>query len=122
MDGKQNSQQALTAIKGVGANPVLKKADIDLSKWFVHFFHPESSAISDPSFSAGELAVEELERIVNIIRDPVAFKIATWFLYRQRDIVDGATTHVTSNAVDSKLREDLERLKHIRAHKGLRHY
>lgn len=49
-------------------------------------------------------------------------KIPTWFLNRQRDIVDGKDTQVLANGVDSKLREDLERLKKIRAHRGLRHY
>ena len=29
---------------------------------------------------------------------------------------------VTSNMLENKLREDLERLKKIRAHRGLRHY
>lgn len=43
-------------------------------------------------------------------------------LNRQRDIVTGTNSHSISSAVDSKLREDLERLKKIRAHRGLRHY
>jgi len=39
-----------------------------------------------------------------------------------RDIVDGKDSQVLANGMDSKLREDLERLKKIRAHRGLRHY
>ena len=72
--------------------------------------------------SAGELTSEELERIVTIIQNPTQYKIPTWFLNRQRDIVDGKDGQVLANGVDSKLREDLERLKKIRAHRGLRHY
>ena len=34
----------------------------------------------------------------------------------------GKTSQVMSNMLDNKLREDLERLKKIRAHRGLRHY
>ena len=75
-----------------------------------------------PSCSAGELTSEELERIVTIIQNPTQYKIPTWFLNRQRDIVDGKDSQVLANGVDSKLREDLERLKKIRAHRGLRHY
>ena len=41
---------------------------------------------------------------------------------RQKDIVDGKDYQILSNNVDSKLRDDLERLKKIRAHRGLRHY
>lgn len=44
------------------------------------------------------------------------------FLNRQRDIVDGKDSQILANGVDSKLRDDLERLKKIRAHRGLRHY
>lgn len=71
---------------------------------------------------AGDLNSDELERIVTIIQNPTQFKIPTWFLNRQRDIIDGKNSQILSNAVDSKLRDDLERLKKIRAHRGLRHY
>lgn len=74
------------------------------------------------SYSAGELNSDELERIVTIIQNPTQFKIPTWFLNRQKDIVDGKDYQILSNAVDSKLRDDLERLKKIRAHRGLRHF
>ena len=34
----------------------------------------------------------------------------------------GKTGQMMANFLDNKLREDLERLKKIRAHRGLRHY
>jgi len=107
VDGKIKIMYALTLIKGVGrryANLVCKKADVDLSK------------------RAGELTVEELERIVTIIQNPTQYKIPAWFLNHQRDFTDGKDTQVLANQLDSKLRDDLERLKKIRAHRGLRHY
>ena len=36
--------------------------------------------------------------------------------------MDGKDSQILSNGVDSKLRDDLERLKKIRAHRGLRHF
>lgn len=72
--------------------------------------------------SAGELNPDELERIVTIIQNPTQFKIPNWFLNRQKDIVDGKYGQLLSNQLDSKMREDLERLKKIRIHRGLRHY
>lgn len=72
--------------------------------------------------SAGDITSEELERIVTIIQNPTQYKIPGWFLNRQRDIVDGKDSQVLANSMESKLREDLERLKKIRAHRGLRHY
>jgi len=107
LEGKRNTMFAITAIKGVGrrfANIALKKADIDMSK------------------RAGELSEEEVERIITIISNPRQYKIPDWFLNRQKDIKDGKTSQVLSNFLDNKLREDLERLKKIRAHRGLRHY
>jgi small subunit ribosomal protein S18e len=71
---------------------------------------------------AGELSNEELERIVTILQNPSQYKIPNWFLNRQKDIVDGKYSQVLSNGLDNKMREDLERLKKIRAHRGLRHY
>ena len=44
--------------------------------------------------SAGEITSEELERIVTIIQNPTQYKIPSWFLNRQRDIVDGKDTQV----------------------------
>merc|ERR1712063_84416 len=107
VDGRRKIMFALTEIKGVGrryANLVCKKADVDLAK------------------RAGDLTSEELERIVTIIQNPLQYKIPSWFLNRQRDIVDGKNSQVLANGVASKLRDDLDRLKKIRAHRGLRHY
>merc|ERR1712071_374760 len=107
VDGRRKIMFALTEIKGVGrrySNLVCKKADVDLNK------------------RAGELNSDELERIVTIMQNPAQFKIPTWFLNRRKDITDGKNLHVVSNIVDQKLRDDIERLKKIRAHRGLRHY
>ncbi|KAJ3307688.1 ribosomal 40S subunit protein S18B, partial [Boothiomyces sp. JEL0838] len=107
IDGKRKIQYAMTDIKGIGArysNLVLKKADIDLTK------------------RAGELSNDELERVVTIMQNPGQYKIPDWFLNRQKDIKDGKYTQLVANTVDTKFREDLERLKKIRAHRGLRHY
>lgn len=133
VDGKQKIMYALTRIKGVGrryANLVCKKADVDLTKRYVLFpvFLRASDCRDDDTdsksvkFSAGEITVEELERIVTIIQNPTHYKIPGWFLNRQRDITDGKDHQVLANGLDSKVREDLERLKKIRCHRGLRHY
>jgi small subunit ribosomal protein S18e len=74
------------------------------------------------TFSAGELNSDELERIVTIMQNPAQFKIPSWFLNRQRDLVDGKSGQILSNQIDQKLRDDLERLKKIRSHRGLRHH
>jgi ribosomal protein S13 len=123
VDGKRKIMYALTEIKGVGrrySNLVCKKADVDLNKRLV--FSSLCMKSLNRGSSAGDLNSDELERLVTIIQNPTQFKIPTWFLNRQKDIVDGKNSQILSNGVDSKLREDLERLKKIRAHRGLRHY
>ncbi|BFZ20253.1 hypothetical protein BsWGS_23292 [Bradybaena similaris] len=107
IDGRRKISFAITSIRGVGrrfATVVCKKANVDIRK------------------RAGELTEEEVERIVTVMTNPRQYKIPDWFLNRQKDIKDGRYTQVLSNGLDNKLREDLERLKKIRAHRGLRHY
>jgi small subunit ribosomal protein S18e len=98
---------ALTAIPGIGrrvSNIICKKAEVDMRK------------------RAGDLSADEIERIVSIVGDPKKFKIPEWIVNRRRDRVDGKSHQLVSNQVATKLREDIEALKKVRAHRGLRHY
>lgn len=63
---------------------------------------------------AGELTAAELDNLMTIVANPRQFKIPDWFLNRKKDYKDGKYSQVVSNALDMKLRDDLERLKKIR--------
>uniref|UniRef100_A0A2K5HA78 Small ribosomal subunit protein uS13 n=1 Tax=Colobus angolensis palliatus TaxID=336983 RepID=A0A2K5HA78_COLAP len=92
---------------GVGrryTHVVLRKADSDLTK------------------RAGELTEDEVERVITIMENPRQYRIPHWFLNRQKDVKDGKYSQVLVNGLDNKLREDLERLRKIRTHRGLRHF
>ena len=105
--GRTKVMYALTQIRGIGrrfSNVVCKKAEIDMGK------------------RAGELSAAELESLMVIVSNPRQFRIPDWFLNRQKDFKDGKYLQLSSNALDTKLRDDLERLKKIRNHRGLRHY
>lgn len=107
VDGKQKVMYAVTKIRGIGrrmSNVMCKKAEIDLKK------------------RAGELTAEELENLILIASKPLEFKVPDWFLNRRRDMKDGSTLQIFSGQLDNKLREDLERMKKVRQHRGLRHY
>uniref|UniRef100_A0A8D1X6T7 Small ribosomal subunit protein uS13 n=1 Tax=Sus scrofa TaxID=9823 RepID=A0A8D1X6T7_PIG len=56
------------------------------------------------------------------MQNPGQYKIPDWFLNRQKDVKDGKYSQVLANGLDNKLHEDVERLKKIRAHRGLRHF
>jgi small subunit ribosomal protein S18e len=107
VDGRQKIMYALTSIRGIGrrfSNLVCKKAEVDMKK------------------RAGECSAEELERLMQIVANPRQYKIPDWFLNRQKDYKTGKFAQLSSQQIDSCLREDLERLKKIRNHRGLRHY
>ena len=59
---------------------------------------------------------------MTIVQNPRQFKVPDWMLNRKKDTKDGKFSQCVSNTLDMKLRDDLERLKKIRAHRGLRHY
>ncbi|KAG5567573.1 hypothetical protein RHGRI_002943 [Rhododendron griersonianum] len=128
VDGKQKIMFALTSIKGIGrrfSNIACKKADIDMNKRFycysfslrfgrldclqIRFFSIPAQFI----LAAGELSMQELDNLMTIVANPRQFKIPDWFLNRKKDYKDGKFSQVTSNALDMKLRDDLERLKKI---------
>ena len=118
VNGRHKASFALRIIKGLGrrfSNLTLKIAQIDMSK------------------RAGELTETDIEKISDIIQKPLGKLIAfvnraleygvpKWFLNRQRCIKDGTYSQLISNMVDTRLREDLERMKKTRQHRGLRHY
>jgi small subunit ribosomal protein S18e len=106
VDGREKIIYALSKIRGIGrrfANIICKKGDIDLTK------------------RAGEFAVEQLQKLMEIVADPKTYKIPSWFLNNRLEYKDGIDKHVTAS-LESLMRETLERLKKIHAHRGIRHY
>jgi len=107
VDGTQKIVFALTSIRGIGrrfSTLICKKADIDVRK------------------RAGELTQDEVNKLLTVIQHPRQFKIPSWFLNRQKDYKDGRDYQTVSNVLDTKIRDDFERLKRMRSHRGLRHY
>ena len=106
VDGKEKVPFAMRRVKGVGrrlAVMACKRAGVDQHR------------------RAGTLSNDEIERVVSVLAKPEDFKIPTWFLNRKKDPKTGGTMQLLSNGVDSKLREDLDRLRKMRNHRGLRH-
>ena len=106
INGKEKVVFALAAIRGIGprlAFVICKKANIDTRR------------------RAGELKPEEIDKVVAIMQNPAEFKIPVWMLNRQKDIRDGTNSQVLANGLDSKFRDDLEMLKKMKNHRGLRH-
>eukprot|EP01062_Namystynia_karyoxenos_P016683 TRINITY_DN16114_c0_g1_i3.p2 TRINITY_DN16114_c0_g1~~TRINITY_DN16114_c0_g1_i3.p2 ORF type:complete len:154 (+),score=31.75 TRINITY_DN16114_c0_g1_i3:53-514(+) len=106
LDGKAKVPYALRSVKGVGRRLAIlacRKTGIDEHR------------------RAGTLSAEEVDMLVKVISAPEDYKIPSWFLNRIHDPKDGLTGQMLSNQVDNKLREDLDRLKKMRNHRGFRH-
>ena len=107
IDGKQKIPYTLRKIRGIGrrfAKVVTIKAGLD------------------PNRRAGELTEEEIEKIVDVVNKPLDYDLPKWILNRKKDVKDGTYTQQVANGWDTKIREDLERMKKMKLHKGLRHY
>lgn len=107
LEGKRLVVNSLSSIKGIGrrmAMIICKLAKIDVRK------------------RAGEVNDEQWEKVSEIIADPIGNGVPVWFCNRQKDRKEGVNMHVSSNNLEIKIREDLERMKKIRMHRGLRHH
>ena len=106
-----------------------------LSSLFLAYFYPFSTYIALLfsyllqfciflliPYRAGQLTPEEIEKVQQILANPRQYNIPNWFLNRKKDIKDGKYLQAVSNVLDTKLREDLEMMKKMRMHRGLRHF
>jgi small subunit ribosomal protein S18e len=65
---------------------------------------------------------KEITMVNDIISRPTEYNIPKWFLNRQNDPKNGGWTQLMSNTLDTMMREDLERMRKAKNHRGLRHY
>ena len=106
INGKQKAPFGLRQIRGLGRRfsvLALKIAQVNLEK------------------RSGEMTEEEIKTVNDIIARPTEYNIPKWFLNRQKDPRDGSYTQLIANGLDTMMREDLERLRKCKNHRGLRH-
>lgn len=76
----------------------------------------------DVNKRSGEMTEKEITAINDILAKPTEYNIPKWFLNRQKDPKTGTYGQLLSNNMDVAFREDLERLRKAKQHRGLRHY
>lgn len=69
----------------------------------------------------GELTDTEVNRIEEIIKDPLKYNIPIWMLNRRSDVDTGVDKHLTSTDVKYEMENDIKMMKKIRSYKGWRH-
>lgn len=105
LDGNRIIKYALTGIKGIGHRVADSLAGtLGVSK------DEKIGNLSDEK-------IEELQKIVQNIDN----QLPPWMLNRRKDIETGKDIHIISNEIPRYLRDDINRLKKIRAYRGIRH-
>ena len=107
INGKQKAPFGFRQIRGLGRRfsiLALKIAQVNLN------------------LRAGEITDDQINKISDIIARPVEYNVPKWFLNRRNDPKDGQYTQLIANQLDTILREDLERMRKSKDHRGLRHF
>jgi small subunit ribosomal protein S13 len=106
IQGTQLVTYALTNVKGIGigiANAIMEKAGVA------------------PTKRMGLLSSAEVEKLEDVVLNPVKYDIPTWVLNRQKDLETGKNIHLLSSDLIFQTKNDIDQMKKIRSWKGVRH-
>ncbi len=107
VDGNAKIEYGLTQIRGIGmrfAQAIVRVAKID------------------HNLRIGAIPEKDLNRIEEIIIDPITNGIPAWMVNRKKDLVTGENLHIFGNRLELSVRRDIDRMKRIRSYKGVRHH
>jgi len=106
VDGNAKIEHGLTQIRGIGrrfAQAIVRVAKIDVN------------------LRIGAIPEKDLNRIEEIIINPITNGIPAWMVNRKKDLVTGENLHIIGNRLELSVRRDIDRMKRIRSYKGVRH-
>ena len=107
VDGNAKVEYGLTQIRGVGrrfAQAIVRVAGID------------------PTMRIGAIPEKDLNRIEEVIMNPIENGVPNWMVNRSKDLRTGKDLHIIGNKLDLSLKNDIDRMKKIRSYKGVRHH
>ncbi|MHA1508707.1 MAG: 30S ribosomal protein S13 [Promethearchaeota archaeon] len=107
VEGNAKIEYGLTQIRGIGmrfAQAIVRVAKID------------------NNLRIGAIPEKDLNRIEEIIINPIANGIPAWMVNRKKDLVTGENLHIIGNRLELSVRRDIDRMKRIRSYKGVRHH
>jgi small subunit ribosomal protein S13 len=105
IEGEMPLYLALPKVKGIGRRVSIRILD---------------SLDFDRYQRIGDLSDDEIDKVQNAIEN-IHEILPAWMMNRQKDYDTGADLHVTSSEVQMVRRDDINRLKKVRAYKGIRH-
>jgi len=104
--GDKHAINGLCHIRGIGprmSDIILKKAQIP------------------PITYIGLLSEDQVNKLDEIIKDPIKFGIPKWFVNHQKERITGEDIHITSSTLALYDRNDIDRLKKLRSYRGVKH-
>jgi ribosomal protein S13 len=107
VDGNAKVEFGLTQIIGIGprfAQAIVKLANIN------------------PGLRIGAISEKDLNRIEEIILNPVQNGIPSWMVNRKKDLRTGEDLHVIGNKLEINVKRDIDRMKKMKSYKGVRHH
>ena len=105
INGEKKVLHALTKIRGIG---------LHLSTFIV------DTAGIDRNKKIGDLSDSQIEKLQSII-DVLSKQLPSWMVNRRKDYYTGKNLHLVGADIAMTLREDINKLKKIRAYRGIRH-
>ena len=76
----------------------------------------------DSNIRIGAIQEKDLNRIEEIILNPIKYNIPVWMLNRKKDLRTGEDLHVIGNQLEISVKRDIDRMKRIKSYKGVRHH
>jgi len=107
VDGNAKIKHALTQITGIGqrfAQAIVRVSDID------------------PDIRIGALAEKDINKIEEIILNPIQNGIPNWMVNRKKDLRTGEDLHIIGNQLEITVKRDIDRMKRVKSYKGIRHH
>ena len=107
VDGNAKIEHGLTQITGIGrrvAQAIVKVAKID------------------PNLRIGAVGEKDLNRIEEIILNPIENGIPYWMVNRPKDLRTGEDLHIIGNRLEITVKRDIDRMKKMKSYKGVRHH
>ncbi|UCE95168.1 MAG: 30S ribosomal protein S13 [Candidatus Bathyarchaeota archaeon] len=106
LDGALEVTRAISKIKGIGismASAIAKKSGVALGS------------------RLGFLSEQDLEKLEDIIKNPVKYGFPNWLLNRQKDLETGKNLHLTGSNLVLQKKTDIDLMKTTKSWKGYRH-
>lgn len=106
LDGEKPVFQALRSIKGVSytmSKAICKVADLN------------------PNQKLGTLDPKTIEKLEEVIKEPITFGVPSFLVNRRRDIETGKDIHLIGADLDMVKRFDIQRYVDLRTYRGWRH-